>query len=246
MAGAPGQLAALRSVFRNPDRTSGLTCAVCTTPAVGQGYRHCFQCNSHLQTRLSLANVVAPITYAVEGSQAMRDLYNYKAQDGGLTAIAARDRLFNGLYTSLSEHLACFEGITTIATVPSSGGRLGSHPLEQMRSMFDDGFDHAHVEYIGPPGLDRQQRRVLAPERYEVDSRSLEGARVLLLDDAWVSGVHTQSVAAALKISGASHVAAVPIGRVVSPSYSESREYLAQHPAGPFDPSICPISGARH
>jgi glutamine phosphoribosylpyrophosphate amidotransferase len=176
----------------------------------------------------------------------MRDLYNYKSGAGGQNEIAAKNRLFNGLYLSLGEHMGCFGGIDAVVTVPSSGGRAGAHPVEEMRRMFGSGFQHISVDYVGPARLDRQQRRVLAPERFSVDVASTRGRRVLLLDDAWVTGAHMQSVAATLKLAGAGYVAAVPIGRMVSPTYGESKTYLDAHPALPFDPSICPISGTTH
>lgn len=194
MAAAPDQLAALRSVFWNPDRTSGLTCSVCTTPALGSDFRLCYQCNGHAQSPHQIADVVAPITYAVEGYQAMRDLYNYKSAAGGQLETAARNRLFNGLYLSLSEHMGCFGGIDAVATVPSSGGRTSAHPVDELRGMFGTGFQHIAVEYIGPARRDRQQRRVLAPDRFAVDASAVDGCRVLLLDDAWVTGAHMQSV----------------------------------------------------
>jgi len=246
MAAAPGQLATLRSVFWNPDRTSGLTCTVCTTPGLGAGYRVCFACHGQRQSGRELADIVAPITYAIEGTQIMRDLYNYKTGDGGYTETSARDRLFNGLYLSLSEHLECFGGIDVIATVPSSSGRSAPHPVDQMRRMFGQGFEHSVVQYVGPAGLDRQQRRVLSPDRFAIDALTVRGSRVLLLDDAWVSGAHMQSVAAALKMSGATFVASVPIGRVVSPTYGETRSYLQEHAPEPFNPSKCPVSGIVH
>lgn len=234
-------------MFSNPDRVSGLTCAVCTTPSLGAGYRNCFQCNEQERSGSELADIVAPITYAVEGSQAMRDLYNYKDQMvDNRTRFAARDRLLNALFVSLEQHLGCFGGVDAIATVPSSGGRRGGHPVEEMRGMFGEGFEQIQLTYVGPAGLDRQQRRVLDSMHYQVSAGPTRGRRVLLLDDAWVSGVHMQSAAGALKLAGVAFVAAIPIGRVVAPKFEGTRAYLAQHPPIPFDPAICPIDGTRH
>jgi phosphoribosylpyrophosphate synthetase len=47
---------------------------------------------------------------------------------------------------------------------------------------------------------------------------SLEGARVLLLDDLYVSGSRAQSAAAALRRAGARPVLIVPMGRVIRPA----------------------------
>ena len=46
---------------------------------------------------------------------------------------------------------------------------------------------------------------------------AVRGARVLLLDDTYVSGSRAQSAAAALRLSGARAVLIVPLGRVLRP-----------------------------
>jgi predicted amidophosphoribosyltransferase len=246
----PDRLAPLRAVFWNPDRTSGQTCAVCTTPAVRAGFPICWQCREHSLSPHPVADVVAPITYAVEGSQAMRDLYNYKEVGRPLVAAQARDRLFDVLFLSLERHLQCIADlggpISHVATVPSSGGRGGSHPVDQMLDMFGAGFTRVPLTYVGPKGLAKADRRTLAPERFATSTPVVEGQHVLLLDDSWVSGAHLQSTAAALHLAGARWVSAVPIGRVVSSTYGDSKSYLDSHTAPPFDPDVCPLTGGTH
>jgi hypothetical protein len=46
---------------------------------------------------------------------------------------------------------------------------------------------------------------------------AVHGARALLLDDIYVSGSRAQSAAAALRLSGATTVVIVPLGRVLRP-----------------------------
>jgi hypothetical protein len=46
---------------------------------------------------------------------------------------------------------------------------------------------------------------------------AVRGARVLLLDDTYVSGARAQSAAAALRYSGARSALIVPLGRVIRP-----------------------------
>jgi hypothetical protein len=179
--------------------------------------------------------------------QAMRDLYNYKEIDRPGVAESARNRLFDVLFLTLERHLQCFADlggpIGHVATVPSSGGRAGSHPVDQMLVMFGAGFTRVPLTYIGPKGLAKSERRLLAPERFTTSATAVEGHHVLLLDDAWVSGAHMQSAASALRLAGARWVTAVPIGRVISPGFGESKSYLANHPAPPFDPDVCPLTG---
>lgn len=53
--------------LRNPMRRDGVTCAVCTTPVDGR-YRHCYPCNQY-RAHHGIADMVAPITYAIAGQQ---------------------------------------------------------------------------------------------------------------------------------------------------------------------------------
>lgn len=46
---------------------------------------------------------------------------------------------------------------------------------------------------------------------------AVHGSRVIVLDDIYVSGSRAQSAAAALRLSGATRVLIVPLGRVVRP-----------------------------
>ena len=64
--------------LRNPIREDHVTCTVCTTPV--DGYRHCYTCNSHIAAHDDqLADAVAPLTYAVAGTQAGYVMRGYKA-----------------------------------------------------------------------------------------------------------------------------------------------------------------------
>jgi len=68
---------------------------------------------------------------------------------------------------------------------------------------------------------------VAAPER-----AALAGARVLLLDDTYVSGARAQSAAAALARAGARCTLIVPLGRVLRPARSALHaEFLQRHAA---------------
>ena len=63
--------------------------------------------------------------------------------------------------------------------------------------------------------------------------RLVRGARVLLLDDTYVSGARSQSAAAALRLAGAVPVI-VPLGRVLRPDrIARHAAFLARHTAAP-------------
>jgi hypothetical protein len=221
---------------------------VCATPV--DGYPRCYKCNSLIAPGRRLANIVAPITYAVTETQAMHDLYVYKDPRYSAEVMAgAQNRLFTMLFESLSRHLSCFVahggGPLVVATVPSSGPRSEPHPLTAALGMFS-AFDQATISYVGPPNLDRMARRVFAPERFSANRSEVLDRHVLLIDDAWVTGAHVQSCAAALHAAGATYVSAIPLGRVLDQSRTETATYLRDHRQREFDPDICPITGLLH
>jgi len=243
----PDGLAQIRSTFWNPERSPTVTCATCTAPV--DGYAVCFQCRTQYETSVQLADNVVPISYAVKGSQAMSDLYQYKDLRASHDhRVRAQDRIFGAFYASMSDHLACIAGLSArpiiVATVPSTGGRTTAHPLDEVRRMFG-GWDQALLTFMGPHALSRDQRRQLQPSWFQVQGE-VRGRHVLLIDDTWVSGVHVQSCAGALKQAGATNVTAVTFGRYLDPAFPPPRNYLASHRLRTFDPEICPLTGTAH
>jgi adenine/guanine phosphoribosyltransferase-like PRPP-binding protein len=64
------------------------------------------------------------------------------------------------------------------------------------------------------------------------DRDALAGARVLLLDDTYVSGARSQSAAAALQTAGAGATVLVPLGRVLRPDrVARHADFLRRHAA---------------
>lgn len=62
---------------------------------------------------------------------------------------------------------------------------------------------------------------------------AVRGARVLLLDDTYVSGSRAQSAAAGLRLAGARAALIVPAGRVLRPDRSAVHAaFLGDHPTG--------------
>jgi hypothetical protein len=74
----------------------------------------------------------------------------------------------------------------------------------------------------------------------------ISGARVLLLDDVYVSGSRAQSAAAALRLSGARSVLIVPVGRVLRPErFGAHAAFIAAQPAGEGHRSRCVLAQTR-
>jgi len=112
-----------------------------------------------------------------------------------------------------------------ITTVPSTAGRPGHHPLEDLVANVVVGAAHRCEDLL------RVQRAELparsqAPDRY-VAARDLTGVRVLVIDDTCTTGAHAQSASCALKSAGASAIGvSVCLGRLFDPNYRANSAWL--------------------
>jgi hypothetical protein len=140
----------------------------------------------------------------------------------------------------LTQHRRCLESILhgpvdVVLPVPSTRRRGGS-PLEQVPGLADHVTGALSAAAGGgnaawcPELLLRTSAPIahMRPDRsaFVVRDQSrplVDGARVLLLDDTYVSGSRAQSAAAALRSAGAGSVLIVPLGRTIRP------DRLAQH-----------------
>ncbi len=139
-------------------------------------------------------------------------------------------RCVGGVFTAfLAEHLVCLltalgGAVDLIVPVPSSS-RPDRASLERV-----EGLPEGAVSVLGPdarwsPSIVQRARGDIGPMRPNARAfavpaawrADVHGARVILLDDIYVSGSRAQSAAATLRLSGARTVLIVPLGRVVRP-----------------------------
>jgi hypothetical protein len=219
-------------------------CTVCRSSA-GEGFDLCYQCSQHrMAARGNLADVVAPISYAIKRAQHAHNLIAYKATSSGQ---AIRDLSSLGVLF-IAYHWECLTRplggpFTHIVTVPSTRGRVGPHPI-----------DTAVAARIGLPALTPATNpaypaddRNFHPDRFTLPADSAAGARVLLVDDTWTTGSRAQSLAYALKAAGAAGVAAVILGRHVNPDYGPSKTLVDRLRAAPwFDLRHCVLDDLKH
>jgi len=169
-----------------------------------------------------------PIGYAVRGGPLAADLRRYKSdRAAAANAAAAAARLRELLAAFLAGHghsvwaaAGMPAGPTAVAVVPSGQGRPGAHPLVGVvRSCVSLPLVRLEIapEEIHTRGVNPGWVRV---------GGSVTSANVLVVDDTWVSGGSAQSVAAALKLAGASRVAVVVLGRHVNPADPRSAAFL--------------------
>jgi hypothetical protein len=205
-------------------------CRTCRGP-VQAGFARCYQCDlAHARCGGLLADVVAPVAYAVKGGRLAGDLWRYKSGAAGATEAGAR--LTAMLARFLREHsgqvwraAGMAVGPELAAIVPSGQGRPGPHPLF---GIVVSCVDVPIVPLSAAPGAAARARGLAdgVAVGWLTVGGAVAGADVLLVDDTWVSGASAQSAAAALKAAGARRVALVVIGRHVDPADPRSAEFL--------------------
>ena len=108
---------------RGPD-----VCDVCRRAT--EGFRRCWQCNQHFQSHgAELADEVLPISMAVEGSQLVHVLGNYKNSKVPGVRKQFTNELAGVLATFLARHRRCLGEFDLVTVVPSTRQRAGGHPL---------------------------------------------------------------------------------------------------------------------
>lgn len=205
------------------------------------GFARCYQCDvAHTRYGGLLADVVAPVAYAVKGGQLAADLWRYKSDAVGAGEAAARLRaMLAGFLRVHGGQVWRAAGMTAspgqAAVVPSGQGRLGAHPLARLAAPC---VDLPMLRLSCAPGAAPRGRGLghgdgIATGRLTVVG-PVAGADVLLVDDTWVSGGSAQSAAAALKAAGARRVALVVLGRHLDPADPRTAELLATLRARPM------------
>jgi hypothetical protein len=208
----------------------GMDCRTCRGP-VQAGFARCYQCDlAHARCAGLLADVVAPVAYAVKGGRLAGDLWRYKSGAAGATEAGAR--LTAMLARFLREHsdqvwqaAGMIAGPGLAAVVPSGQGRPGAHPL---LGIVASCVDVPIVPLSSAPGAAARARGLAdgVAAGWLTVGAAVAGTDVLLVDDTWVSGASAQSAVAALKAAGARRVALVVIGRHVDPADPRSVEFL--------------------
>jgi hypothetical protein len=242
----------LGAIMTNPLRIPNVTCDVCTGP-VPSPYARCYRCNRDARREaVPVARRVIPLTYAVVGTQADRDMYRYK------DLMPAAQRLRNPSYQRLlllllgfaDAHASCLDvvalrPVTGMIVVPSLRGRTGTHPLATLAAALPGHW--ARAELRAALGVPESQRRDLRPEHFILpDSAAVLGGHIVVIEDAWVTGGHAQSAAATLLLAGAAEVSILVIARRIrtdfqrSPVEASLQRILTDRE---YSLDICPITG---
>lgn len=227
-------------------------CEVCHS--VVSGYSTCYQCSAARRVLGSAtADLTAFVSMAPRSEQFARELVTYKHPN-----VRGEDRqrktvgLAAVLWKWLGRHEGCLvnrlgiERFDLMTSVPSTSGRE-AHPLRSVVAEVVAGTTERYGDLLAIARADLEQRAHPA-DRFRA-TRSLIGARVLVVDDTWTTGAHAQSASAALKAAGASTVATVAIGRWFNPDYrigtADSGAWLAEHRRTGWDWDQCCLDPLR-
>lgn len=199
-------------------------CAVCHS-GPRPGYFVCFSCQEVMrQVSHPVMNVV-PISLYTLNSQFWHALRYYKDGSGHSAALLAT-QVAAIIARFTAQHLRCVTAVlggdpAVVTSVPSTRPqpRPGRHPLEtaitrasRLAPLYEP------LLARGPAYVDHNR----ADDDAFTVSRRLGGERVLLLDDTLTTGARLQSAASALRLHGASEVAAVVVGRVINPEWNQN------------------------
>ena len=239
----------LEWLTRVPPKGKGI-CRICHGPSGSMvPTKSCKSCFDRLHSVSWKLQSVAPIT-----------LY-WKDREGGYGPIYPhlRDYKKPGASTDLQlgvaalivrflqTHKACLErqfGQWTSIVVPpsSSGTRLGRvHPLESLLKKT------SLKEQVADPCLapDNPKGRKASDDRYKT-TRSVKGDKILIIDDAWVTGSSVLSAASRLSLDGATVVGSVVVGRQIDPTWRDDRSYWEMVTERPFRFSDCCLAQPPH
>jgi hypothetical protein len=199
-------------------------CAVCRS-GPRPGYAVCFSCQEVMRQVSHPVLTVVPISLYAVNSQLWHVLRYYKDGSGRSAELLAT-QVAATIARFTARHLRCVAAAAggdpaVVTSVPSTRlpPRPGRHPLETaiMRAArLAPRYQPLLVR--GPGHADHNQ----ADDDAFTVPRRLGGERVLLLDDTFTTGARLQSAASALRLHGASAVAAVVVGRVINPEWNEN------------------------
>lgn len=208
-----------RALFRPvPEYQFSDVCTVCRGPVAG--YATCYGCNQLRQAApFELAGAVVPMTVAPNPGPWYTRLAKYKTfhPQYGLVLAALT-------FSYLVTHEERIEGalggeFDFITVVPSTRGVApDTQPLRRVLSILKPLEEQTETLIRHVPGqvIGRQQYR---PEAF-VCPDGVNGRRIILLEDTWVTGAKAVSAAGALYESGAESVLIMPIARMVQPGSS--------------------------
>jgi hypothetical protein len=225
----------LCNVVRDPMRT----CRVCATPV--DGYQLCWRCRDHRHIS-GLAELVTPLTYALDGTESAALLRNYKNHPLGSERERCGSVVRELLRLGMSLHERCLgtvvgQPISAHVVIPSLTSRIGTHPMMSIAESLG-----LIGDVVLRPALDARCDRVVDAEKFTVDG-AVTDRHVLVFDDVWTTGSNAQSAALTLRGAGAAAVSIMVIARWLNPRHLLSPKFIRERPREDYNPLVCPGTG---
>jgi hypothetical protein len=229
--------------LRNVIRTPRITCRVCAAPV--DGFDHCWRCRQ-AQRIAGVADVVAPLTYAITGTGSaalVRDYKNHPAR-------AVRERCSEIIkwlvLLGITHHERCIAAavgspVARRVVIPSLTSRPGVHPFTEIARAV--GAVGQATLMSAPSAL---CDRTVRTDKFQLaPGARVDGRHVLVLDDIWTTGSNAESAALALRRAGAAKISVMVVGRWLSPGHRSTAEFIDARLQRDYDPDICPVTGDR-
>lgn len=195
-------------------------CGICKGPVVN-GFVNCYGCNQlRAAAPFDLAGTVVPMTTAPNPGPWYTRLATYKTFHPEHRAL-----LVSLTFTYLAEHRENIEDVLGgefdyLTFVPSTRAGIlpETQPLRRTLGMVSALDEHVRVLVRHVPG------QVVGRRAYDPDAFAcgpdVEGRRIVLIEDTWVTGARAVSAAGALHAAGAESVIIMPMARMVEPGSS--------------------------
>ncbi|WP_344101073.1 hypothetical protein [Nocardiopsis rhodophaea] len=195
--------------------------------------------------RGSLADLVVPITYRIDGQHA-HDLRWYKKTDVSGTE-AHRRRLAALFWYFRDHHIACVKeaaglsSFTHACFVPSTKTPESTHPLQELLAPAVSTL--CLIDLAVNTDVDSESRE-FHKDWFRL-ARIPQGRRpdadVVLIDDTWVTGSRAQSAAYRLKRAGARTVVILVLARQLDAGYAHTQRILGPIRNSTYDLGDCAV-----
>ncbi|TQS24585.1 phosphoribosyltransferase [Microbispora sp. KK1-11] len=219
-------------LFRAVPPTRPGVCRICHSGpndrGDGEPWPTCASCKRTTENLSGYTEHVVPISLTARDTQ----LYDVLVRRKDPFGVAGRRNRLDFLAATVThffrEHAGCLQGLaggpfTMVATIPSTRTERPIEAFHHMDKVIGKVGAWARLHRPLLLQADDAYAPVLAAREshsaaYHVLGDGMKGARVLLVDDLFVSGAHVQSAASALIGRGATAVVALVIARLVNPA----------------------------
>jgi len=229
----------LRNVVRQPQ----ITCRLCAAPV--NGFDRCWRCEQAHRI-VGVADVVAPLTYAIAGTQSAALVRDYKNHPARRVRENHSAILKSLLRLGISRHERCIcraagLPVSCRLVIPSLTSRPGRHPFAELAATINMISDAVALV----PAPDARCDRAINDKFVLQPTIRLHRRHVLILDDVWTTGSNAQSAALEVRRTGAAAVSVMVVGRWLSPDRPRTAEFIAQRLNRSYDTGLCPVTGGR-